>query len=346
MEYGIKTEIGIKEERKMAQAVVEYNVTDAAIAKMENQYMGLTITGIDDEDGFKAVHDARMIVKGHRVAVEKKRKELKADALAWGKKVDAEAKRIKGKLEPIESHLIAQEKIVADEKKRIKEAEEEKQREIIQNRVDLLGTFNKHLPFFDVASMSNDEWDACLKSAKSEYDAEQERFEKERLERAAEEKRISDERAELDRLREEQKKRDAAAKAEQDRIAKEQAEKEAALQAERDKLEAEKKAEQDRKDQEELEKRLAAEAKEKAEREVKEKAELEENERIAREKEKARQESLRPDKEKLLAFAQFLQEGITYPELKSPEANTIRANAAEQIFDIGEEIIQAIEGGI
>ena len=70
--------------------VVEYNITDAAISEMESLYMGLTISNLGDKKEFKAVHDARMVVKGKRVEVEKKRKELKADALAWGKKVDTE----------------------------------------------------------------------------------------------------------------------------------------------------------------------------------------------------------------------------------------------------------------
>ena len=87
----------------------EVDITDAAIAEMSTLYMGLAITDLEDKEQFDAVHSARMVVKGKRVEVEKKRKELKADAIAWGKKVDTEAKRIFGKLEPIETHLINEE---------------------------------------------------------------------------------------------------------------------------------------------------------------------------------------------------------------------------------------------
>ena len=83
--------------------VVEYNVTDAAIAEMSDLYMGLVITNLEDKEQFDAVRSARLVVKGKRIEVDKKRKELKADALAWGKKVQTEANRIFALIEPIEN---------------------------------------------------------------------------------------------------------------------------------------------------------------------------------------------------------------------------------------------------
>lgn len=105
-----------------------YSVTDAAIAKMGDQYMEIVVTGPDDAENFKIAHLARMVVKGKRVEVEKCRVTLKADALAYGRKIDTEAKRITALLKPIEDHLIAQERVVTDEKARIeREAEEARQ---------------------------------------------------------------------------------------------------------------------------------------------------------------------------------------------------------------------------
>jgi len=68
--------------------VVEYSVVEADIAKMKSIYMDLVITDLDDDEQFKQVKEARLIVKGKRCAVENERKALKADALAWGRKVD------------------------------------------------------------------------------------------------------------------------------------------------------------------------------------------------------------------------------------------------------------------
>jgi hypothetical protein len=104
----------------MDTQITKFNLPDAAIAQMADEYLPLKIAGVTDAAGFKAVHEARMIVKSKRVEVEKVRKELKADALEYGRKVDAEAKRIASMLEPIESHLTAEEDAYQAEKDRIK----------------------------------------------------------------------------------------------------------------------------------------------------------------------------------------------------------------------------------
>ena len=109
----------------MMHDMVKYDLPDAVIATMANQYMGIVVADPSDSENFKAAHNARMVVKDHRVKVEKRRKELKTDALAYGRKVDSEAKRITALLTPIEDHLAAQERIVTDEAARIKREAEE-----------------------------------------------------------------------------------------------------------------------------------------------------------------------------------------------------------------------------
>ncbi len=111
------------QELDMASAAMQkFAPTDTAIAEMSEQYLPLQVSGIDDVEGLKAVHSARLVVKSHRVQVEKVRKELKADSLAYGRRVDGEAKRITALLEPIEQHLSDQENAVVAEKERIKNA--------------------------------------------------------------------------------------------------------------------------------------------------------------------------------------------------------------------------------
>jgi hypothetical protein len=105
--------------------VVEYNVTNAAIAEMKDMYMGLVITDLEDTEQYKVVHTAHMTVRGVRIDVDKKRKELKSDALAWGKKVQTEANRIFALIEPIETHLKGEKARVQDEKDRIEREHQE-----------------------------------------------------------------------------------------------------------------------------------------------------------------------------------------------------------------------------
>lgn len=111
---------------------------DAIVADLREKYMGLTIKGIDDTTGFKAVHDARMIVKAARVDCEKTRVKLKADVLERGRKIDAEAKRVAAMLAPIEEHLEAEENAVVNERERIKAQAEEARRAKIKKRFDAL----------------------------------------------------------------------------------------------------------------------------------------------------------------------------------------------------------------
>ncbi len=104
------------------QELVEFRRQDAAIAKLADECLPLKIAGIDDKKGFEVVHAARMQVKATRVGLEKTRVALKAEALAYGKAVDAEAKRLFDLIAPIESHLEDEENAVTEAKAQLKRA--------------------------------------------------------------------------------------------------------------------------------------------------------------------------------------------------------------------------------
>lgn len=337
----------------MENQIVEYNITDAAIAKMKDLYMALKVSGLDDEEGFDAVHDGRMVVKGKRIEVEKKRKEYKVNSLAYGRKVDTEAKRIFGLLKPIEDYLQGQEDVVTKEKERIKAQEEAKEKTKIETRVSELFALDVNMPFFDLTMLSDDEYAEKFRSAKIAYNAEQLRI-------AEEKKRLETERLELEHLR---KKEEADQKAESerlemlakgqaieaDRLAKIQADIDAKakeLKDEQDKFEADKKSEQARKNLEILEKKLAIEAKEKAEKDeierVARKAKELKKKEEARIAEIERQELLKPDKEKLEQYAIGLT-AIIGPVVTSKEAHNIIIFAEGRLAAIAQDIIKQSE---
>ena len=315
--------------------IVKYDITEAAISEMESRFMGLAITNIEDKEQFQVVHDARMVVKNHRVAVEKKRKELKADALAWGKKVDTEAKRIFGMLEPIESHLMAEENKVIEAEKRIKEEEDRIEREIIQGRVNSLQMYGAVLPYQEVAVMSDEEFETVLEGSKLAFAAEQKRLADEEAARKAEDERLAAERAELEKQRKEQEKKDAARKAELDAIQEK-------IEADIAALEAEKKAEQDRKDREEFERQ----AKIKAELDAIESAEIEKMEAElkaeAENLEAARQKALLPDKAKLTEWVEMVR-SVPEPEIKNNDAKIYLSGAVDKISEAMEVLLVKIE---
>jgi|WetSurMetagenome_2_1015567.scaffolds.fasta_scaffold159296_2 hypothetical protein len=326
--------------------VIEYNVTDAAIAEMKSQYMGLVVKDLNDDKGLAEVHRARMIVKGKRVDVEKRRKELKADALMWGKKVDSEANRIFGLLEPIETHLENEENKVTKEKARIKAEEEKKKHETTQARVDALMRFGVACPYANALAMTQGEFDARIIIAEDEYKQEQarkaeearieaERIEAEKMARAVElasiakeQKRIDDEFAEIARVRrlEEDKRR-----SERDKIEAERREVENA----RRKIEHDAAVEKAKKEAAE---KATREAKEQAEREACEKAEAEQQARA----EDERQEALKPDKDKLIFYANKLTSFVA-PLVGSKDAELIVREAEKRLLAINRYIIKAAQ---
>lgn len=255
---------------------VSFPVADAAIAEMRERYMPLKIVGVNDKAGYAMVRQARLEVKNKRCDVENRRKELKADALEWGRKVDAEAKRLTAMLAPIEEHLESQEKAHDAEKDRIKREAAEAARHKLQSRVDLMNEFRAPINLATLSAMPDDDFEAALQAAmraderrreiEAEQKAEADKIEAARVAKAKEEaareeaeaaerrkaedarlaeareaqrienERLAAERAELDRQRHMQAEREAAIRSAEQRAAQEAAEKRRAERAEAERL--------------------------------------------------------------------------------------------------------------
>ena len=328
----------VTEQPKTDKPLVKYSPADAEIAVMKDKYLPLTA---DTPKGYELVRQALAEVRSYRTAVEKRRVELKADALEWGRKVDSEAKRITGLLLEVEEPLKAKKQAVDDEKVRVAAekaaaVEAEQRRKIEEERAEA---------------------EAKLKAAR---DAEEARIKEEAAkvaaERAAleaERKRIDAEQAEKRKAEEahaaeERRKVEAEQAAERKRLADERANLEAEQKAERERQEAaRKKMEEDRAAVERERQRLEREeferqAKIKAEQAAREKAERDriaaEEARVAALEYKAAEEkrlaALRPDVEKVRKFGTELTAWVfgNWPEVKSKEAKTF-LGAIKPAFD-------------
>lgn len=299
---------------------------DAVIAKWAEQYLPLKIKGIEDKAGQKKVHEARMVVKTKRIEVEKKRKELKEDALRYGQAIDKEANRIKGLIEPIETHLEAEEKAVDDaleairlEKVRLEELRIQARRD----RLVALGiSFNGQMWSYGAALNLPE---ALLKVANDEqfekhFSQFSEAVEADKVRQATEE---AARKAEAERLAKVAAEQEAERKR-LEAIAKEQAEKEAAaIAAEQERLKAI--AEEERK----------ARIRENLERDAREKAEAAlraEERRVADEKaewERIKAEELRAQeaaKQKIIDDARHAEE---LAKAKAEAAEKARLQAIE-----------------
>lgn len=158
---------------------IDYKISDVVIREMKERFLQLKVEDFDDKKGYKECHEARMIVKQHRVAVEKRRKQLKEYSLNYGRKVDSVAKDLTFKLEEIEKHLENQQNVIDLEIERRK-------RERINGRAEKLKSVNCmmfNLAFLEKATDEEFE-DLFLK--------EQERFNLEETARIAKEKELEE----------------------------------------------------------------------------------------------------------------------------------------------------------
>jgi len=333
---------------EISKELTQYNATDAAIADRRVRYMALSIKGIDDKEGFEAVHIARIDVKTIRVNVEKKAKSLKEDALRFQRDVNGEKTRILDLLAPIEDYLSDEENRILEEKAQIKAEEEARRAAEIKVRVDKL--YSLDCRFDGTIWLRNGQivaTQAEIITAPDEYFQSlcktlQTAVDDENTAKAVEAMRIAKEKAELARIAAEQAK-------ERERLAAEGM----AIQNEKDRLAREKKAAEDATLKVEQDKLRAIEM-ETAKAEAAEKARLAEIERVRleaeekiRKEEKARiaaerKAQRRPDKEKLLEYARAITD-IPQPSLKHDEFIALLATTTGEISQVLADLNKRLE---
>lgn len=95
---------------------VKFNLTDAALTELKNKHE--LVESKDYKDLTQGIAECRNM----RVGIETHRKELKKDSLDYGRKVDAEAKRITASIEEVEQPMKAAKAKIDAEKEREREA--------------------------------------------------------------------------------------------------------------------------------------------------------------------------------------------------------------------------------
>jgi len=297
--------------------LVKYDVDEAALALVREKCATLTC---DTPAGYEEVRVAIGNLRDTRVKVEKRRVELKADALVYGRLVDTEAKRVTALISAIEDPLKAKKDAVDNEAARIKAEADAAKLKAIQDEIDRNNA-------------------AKEAEAKALRDAEEARIAAERAALAKEREAMEAERA----------KADAARKAEQDRIAAEQAVVAEAQRKEREALEAQRReierarlaAEheiaQARIDAEQVE--FERQAKIRAEKDAAERVERERVEKLRRDAELA---ALLPDLEKVKTFAAGIR-ALTAPKVRSKRLAAILATSMEQLGQVASALESTTE---
>lgn len=106
-------------------------VTDEALAALKEQYSGMVIAGIEDMKGYKAVSSAVSTLRKLRTSVEARRKELTEPALKFQREVKAEADRITAEIKPLEEKLKEQVSNIDDAREAARKAEYQRRLQLL-----------------------------------------------------------------------------------------------------------------------------------------------------------------------------------------------------------------------
>ncbi len=335
--------------------LVEYGITDTALAELREKNKGVIV---NDTASLKAARANKSEIVSLRTSLEASRKEKKKDVLEYGRKLDAEASRIKLALEEIEALIKTpidayENKLAAEkaERERIELARIQKIKEAIELNfgtsalIGLSGADSDRLNqrLSDVNNICFDEsfqeFHVAAEQQKARFILQLESLIADAEAKEREQKRLQREALRLERLREEQEERDRlvrealeSEKAELARIKAEQAAAQQAIDDERASLDAEKKAAEARKAHEEFERQAKANAEQEAQEKLARQQREEEAAAEAKKIEAERQAALLPDKQKLMAFAQKIRD-IELPELKAVAAKTIIAACRNHLMN-------------
>lgn len=203
---------------------------EARLSELKEQYSGLTISGIEDKDGYENVRLAIADLRSIRTGTTKEKKAVKAPFLKACADIEVKAKFIIDGVTEIETPLQEKKDAIDSEKERIKAEKKKRQEEAFilrQAQLTQYGAVYQDGSFIleDVSyesTLLREADDEIYETMISQYKAIFDRKETERLEAervAAEEKaRIDAEKAELERQRKAQEEQAAALRAESERL--------------------------------------------------------------------------------------------------------------------------------
>ena len=236
----------------------EFEINETGLVALRDAFKELKIEGQEDKAGLKVVETARKALKSQRVKIKKASESLRESAVRFQKAVIEREKSLVAIIEPTEDLLSGLEDDYYEEKERLRLEEEKKESDRIQGMLDQLSAVEFAIDFHTLKGLTDEQFATTLQEATHLHRIE--------LEKRITEEQIKFQRA-IDvenekRAQEEERKKfeqeQAAFREEQKRIEIYNAEMEAKLNAAQDKLNADKKAIEDAKEAERLEKvRLA-----------------------------------------------------------------------------------------
>lgn len=202
----------VNPEKQIKLEVAKLNLADTAIAELKEQYGNLTIAGVDDKAGYKAVKSAWSEVRSIRTGLEKRGLAIRNRIAQITKAVSKEEDRLIDLLTPLEEDLQKKYKAIDDEKIRVeKETQEKEQKRLMDRLEELVGMGMKLVDGFyrigetismDAAtlrSLPDDQYDKLKQTVQAKNnELEQQRKDKEEADEK-ERKRVQKEKEELEK---------------------------------------------------------------------------------------------------------------------------------------------------
>jgi len=152
-------------------------------------------TEITDSKSLKSVHDNKMLLKNKRLDIQKVEKNVVDGLKERIKEVKSHAQDMIDIIKPHEDAMHSAEQEYKERLAEEKRRKEEQERKRIQGMVDQLFQYGVKADPFELMAIDEDEFEGKLSQAKQDWQAEQERLQKE----AQEQQRIQKENEELRR---------------------------------------------------------------------------------------------------------------------------------------------------
>ena len=282
--------------------VSKFSEVDGAIQEIATNASMLRITDIESKEQFDRVHDMRMkLVKMRTQGIDKIEAEVKAPHLAFTKAVWEEANKRRDQLKSIEKDLQAEEDKVIEHKEALRAEKARKAQEIIQNRIKMMSQIGGCIDMQVLSALSESEFTQEYNTAHALYQENLQKVEIEKT-RIAEEKAKQE--SEAQRLREQS-----------EEIARQQQ----SMKKQQEDLDRQK-AEVEKAQKEELEKKQAEAQKTIDDENSRQKSEFDRIEKERKEKEAMDlAEKKKPDREKLITYVEAMQ-NIQKPEVSDETA--------------------------
>ena len=212
--------------------IEKFNPTKAELQTAIEKYKNLKINGIDDEQGYLMVKEAKKELADYRIKITKFGKKQREEALEWQREVLRQEKDLLMLIEPTEIRLKSELEAI-DEEKKMKE-----RMVLLPSRQKMLEELNIVLLASEILKMDEKEFSAFFTEKKTEFQEAQDRIAQEKeaeiarskeLEQAKKEaakKAVAEEREraikEAEKKKQEEDAKIAREKEEQEQVAKNQ----------------------------------------------------------------------------------------------------------------------------